>query len=475
MSSEKQYKYIEDKIIEAATATDYAYNEAAWEKMEALLDKKKDKRRPFFWIFGTLLLGVLVLGGGIIYNTGYKNGQQKNTVKQIDYKGNDNQKQQLLNGADDLVTLQQPALPEKNADNTLTASAGDDAIKNKEPVAGTGNDRGKENASRPKIIKQSPVVSFNPVIMSNNNTTRLKNRHVQKYDPEDNYTAGNKNVFKDKAKYSVNITAPGLEIEKDNVNNRTDTGPESYHADTNKIITELPTASILNPETTIKPDTIVKKTNSLTKTGDKKDKQKKNISGFYILAAAGAESSSTKFLSFKNSSIVPAYGAGLGYRFNRRLSVQTGFYAGAKKYIAGPNDYKAKAGTYLSMVKIIKVDANCLVYDVPVSVQYNWLIKPKTNYYASVGISSYIMKKEKYNYTYVRYNTLYSYPYEYTKNSHLFASLQLSLGIEKQVGRKLFVQAAPTFNLPLQGAGEGSVKIFTTRLQVGLKYFPFKH
>ena len=85
------------------------------------------------------------------------------------------------------------------------------------------------------------------------------------------------------------------------------------------------------------------------------------------------------------------------------------------------------------------------------------------------------MKKEKYNYTFERYNTQYSYPYDYTKNTHLLASLQLSLGIEKQIGRKLFMQAAPIVNIPLQGVGEGSVKIFTTGLHVGLKYFPFKH
>jgi anaerobic selenocysteine-containing dehydrogenase len=117
-----------------------------------------------------------------------------------------------------------------------------------------------------------------------------------------------------------------------------------------------------------------------------------------------------------------------------------------------------------------------MVYEIPVTLQYNWLIKPKTNYYAAAGLSSYIMKKEKYDYTFVANNVQYNYPYDYTKNSHLLASLQLSLGIEKQMGRKFSVQAAPVVNIPLHGVGEGSVKIFTTGLQVSLKYLPFgKH
>jgi Outer membrane protein beta-barrel domain len=222
-----------------------------------------------------------------------------------------------------------------------------------------------------------------------------------------------------------------------------------------------------------KPDTVAKKTDTATKATDKKKKQKTNFSGFYVFGIAGAEANSTKFLSYKKNSISPRYGFGLGYQLSRHFSLQTGFYAGAKKYIAGPNDYKVKAGSYLSTVKIITVDANCMVYEVPITLQYNWLIKPKTNYYASIGLSSYIMKKEKYSYTFERNYMQYTYPYEYTKNSHLLSSLQFSFGIEKQIAHKLYLQAAPTFNIPLQGVGDGSVKIFTTSLQVGIKYFPF--
>ncbi len=412
MSDEEQYKYIEDKIIEAANASDHAFNEAAWKKMEAMLDQKKDKRRPFFWIFSALILGVLLWGAGIIYQAINKNDQSGNTAKQIADKNTDKQIPPLLSSADDVTTLPQTASPEKNTNNTNTA--------------------------------------------------------------EDNYNAANKIIYKNKDRFALKITAPELENDQNRSQNKTEQDIDTYVLGTQKTIPHYNETGITKPETVNKPDTALKKIDAVAKTEGKKEKKKKSNAGFYVFAAGGMEANATRLLTVKNSSITPVYGVGLGYQFNRRLSVQTGFYADAKKYIAGPNDYTAKAGSYLSTVKIIKVDANCMVYQVPVAVQYNWLIRPKANYYAAVGVSSYIMKTEKYNYTFERNNIQYSYPYAYTKNSHLFASLQLSLGVEKQIGHKLLIQARPVVAIPLQGVGDGRVKIFTTGLHVGLKYFPFK-
>lgn len=474
MSSEEQYKHIEDKIKEAANASDHTFTEASWKKMEALLDQKKDKRRPFFWIFSILLLGVLVLGGGIIYQSININKLSQNTVKQIDNKSSYEQITPSLNGAGDIITAKQPALSEKNADNSNIVAATDNTNKDVDLTAGADNSPVKENTYKPKKIKQDPVADFSPIVKSISKNTSFKKRGVTVSAADENYSAVNKNVYKDKAKFGLKITSPELENDMDKGENKTAANTDTNSADAKTLKTDSATSDLTKNKAADTPDTTAKKTNPVTKSEKKKDK-KKISSGFYVLAAAGAEATSTKLLSYKNSTISPVYGAGLGYQFNRRFSVQTGFYAGAKKYVAGPNDYNVKAGSYLSTVKIIKVDANCMVYEVPVTLQYNWLIKPKTNYYAAVGLSSYIMKKEKYNYTFERYNTQYSYPYDYTKNTHLLASLQLSLGIEKQIGRKLFIQAAPIVNIPLQGVGEGSVKIFTTGLHVGLKYFPFKH
>lgn len=473
MSSEKQYKYIEDKIKDAADAADYDFNEASWKKMEALLDKKRDKRRPFFWIFSALVLGGLISGGGMIYQSVNKNDQLKNTTKQVGIKNNDIPKQHLLHVSYP-ETSDSTASP-KNQTQNINTPASDHINTGKHLIAATNNNSGEKNGFRQKTAKQNLVTDFSPAIKIKSKNTLLKNVVITAPDDNDHYNAVNKNIYKDNNKFAVKIIAPQPESDKRMNENNTGILANDALADSKKAITENKKINIMKPEEAVKQDSSINKINTLTKTDNKKDKKKKGISGFYLVGTIGAEASSAKLLSYKNSTVVPAYGAGLGYRFNNRLSIQTGFYASAKKYVAGPNDYHVKPGTYLSTVKIIKVDANCLVYEVPVTLQYNWLIKPKANYYAAAGISSYIMKKEKYNYTFERYNTQYTYPYDYTKNSHLFASLQLSLGIEKKLANKLYLQLAPTVSLPLKGVGEGSVKIFTTSLHVGLKYLPLNN
>lgn len=125
------------------------------------------------------------------------------------------------------------------------------------------------------------------------------------------------------------------------------------------------------------------------------------------------------------------------------------------------------------MVKIIKVDANCRVYEIPLSVQYYWKQKKSMTFYTAVGVSSYIMKREDYNVTFERSNYQFMYPYSYTGNKNLFATMHLSAGVEKKLNGHFYLQATPILHIPLVGVGQGSVKFFTKSIQVGLKYFPF--
>ncbi len=477
MKSEKPYKQIEDKIIAAVETPDYAFNEASWKKMEALLDKNKDRRRPLFWIFSIVLLSTLILAGGIIYKSFHVNEQFITATKKdknVDTKNNEKPVLQPINKNDSDEAALKTFVPVKNTVNDYAISA--EADKNTEMSDDKTVKTNKVSISKTKPTKQFQHLNLKPKALIANfksNLTGLKMYKAKRNTSTENYNAANKNILKDRNKFAVNITAPDAETDI------TDQGSNNKVIYNDWFLTTVKTdstaADLSKNKAVNKTDTAFKKINAKTKSTDKKEKNNKKVSGFYVMGTIGAEASSTKLFSYKNSTIAPVYGLGLGYQFNRRLSIQAGFYAAAKKYIAGPNDYSVKAGSYLSMVKIIKVDANCMVYQIPVTLQYNWLIKPRTNYYASVGLSSYIMKKEKYNYTYVRNNYQYSYPYDYTNNSHLAASLQFSLGIEKQIGRKFYLQAAPVFNIPLKGVGEGSVKIFTTGLQIGLKYYPLKH
>ena len=212
MSSEKQYKYIEDKIKGAADAADYDFNEASWKRMEALLDKKKDKRRPFFWIFSALVLGIMITGGGMIYQSVNKNGQLKNTTNQINNKNNDIPKQHLLNETDP-ETSDSSTSPENQANNT-SVLASEHISTGKDLITAANNNPVEKNGYRQKTAKQNRVADFTPVIKIKSKNTLLKNVGITALDDDDHYNAVNKNIYKDKNKFAVKIIAPQPESDK---------------------------------------------------------------------------------------------------------------------------------------------------------------------------------------------------------------------------------------------------------------------
>ena len=476
MNSEELYKKIEDKIITATSVTNHAFDEASWKKMEALLNKNKTKRWPFLWIFGFLLLAVFFLGGELIYHS-IKKGKQPAIAfiqgKHVDEKPDAKKIPQPISLSNDKNDGNETLLPIKNKGNENIKSAKEKI--NAHQLDDININLASVNSGKAKNAKQFRHLKYNTAALLNSksNDGSSKNIKTKIKIGADKYNTVTQHRYNDSSKFVVNSTNP--DAETDALNKAVDKIELDFNIKTTVAKTTTTLADQIENEKIDKVDTAVKKINPITKATAKKDINKKRVSGVYLFASAGAEANSTKLFSFKNSPLTPVYGIGIGYQLSRRFSLQAGFYAGTKKYIAGPNDYTVKAGSYLSMVKIIKVDADCIVYQIPVTLQYNWIIKPKINYYATVGISSYIMKNEKYNYTIERNYAQYNYLYDYTKNSHLFASLQFSIGVEKQIAHKFYLQAAPIITIPLQGVGEGSVKIFTTGMQLGLKYFLFQH
>jgi hypothetical protein len=84
------------------------------------------------------------------------------------------------------------------------------------------------------------------------------------------------------------------------------------------------------------------------------------------------------------------------------------------------------------------------------------------------------MKEEFYNIFYLRNNNEYARPYTYTGNQHLFSTATISFGVEKKLSTRIGLLLEPSIGIPLKTIGEGSVKLFSTSLQLGVKYHPFK-
>ena len=156
-----------------------------------------------------------------------------------------------------------------------------------------------------------------------------------------------------------------------------------------------------------------------------------------------------------------SYGAGLRYNLSDKISLRTGFYVSKKIYSAEKKYYNVSNFTSADYYYLQSVDANCNVYEIPITVSYNFNKSKNHSWFVSTGLSSYLMKKEDYKY-------YYKYPSGITddkswsisnRNQHYFSVLDISGGYEYKVNKKLTLSAEPYLKLPLAGIGDGKIKL----------------
>lgn len=437
--STKPFKDIEQVIKNAAEGYEPPFEEAAWSKMEVLLDKEKERKRPIWlrWLLPILILGGSV-GGYLLFTEHGKNTSPQNRVAEKNGPDAENKNTRFLAG-------EEKTFRERVAGAPVTTIA--DATDSTNPT--------RYSPARQNSLASSREVAPDPA----------HDKEVLRNDA--------KGTGKTEGRTRVGITAPAIEEDKNNQPVTTTDLPKFIGEDKKRANgtpageDPVKTNGEAGPGHDNKNVTV-----PANKALPQQKQDKSNASRFYLITAGGVEGSGVKL--FSADKITPRAGLTIGYQLGKKLSVQTGFFAGSKKYTAGPGDYYPKAGTYWSMVDIIKVDANCLVFEVPLNVRYDFNPGKSLNIFATTGVSSYIMKKEGYQYT---YNSS-GYPHygkaDYRGNQHLFSVLKLSAGIEKNVFNTLSLHAAPAISIPFGGVGEGRVKLYSSEVMVGLRYQPLK-
>jgi len=167
------------------------------------------------------------------------------------------------------------------------------------------------------------------------------------------------------------------------------------------------------------------------------------------------------------------YGLNIGYNISRRWQVNAGIIYTTKNYKMNGEDYHPPKGYWTDYVNLQEVEGSCDMWDIPVNVRYNIIPRKRSNFFASAGLSSYIMEKEDYDY----YYTYGSNPNVVQRNrtyenvgNYWFSVVNLSIGYEKQIGKNISLQAEPFFKQPLKGVGFGNIKLNTTGIFFTGKY-----
>lgn len=191
---------------------------------------------------------------------------------------------------------------------------------------------------------------------------------------------------------------------------------------------------------------------------------------FYGGLIGGIDATTVKFQKIESPGMT--YGVLLGYQLNKKWSIETGLYS-EKKYYYSRGEYFNTSKIYPppSNARVDDVSGDCKMFEIPVSVKYNFSRYKNSGWFVTAGTSSYFMKKETYSYN-VYYGSAGPYPHQKRvfKNSsnNLFTAISLSGGYTHRLGNVADLRVEPYLKLPISGIGIGDLPLFSTGLQVGL-------
>ncbi len=124
----------------------------------------------------------------------------------------------------------------------------------------------------------------------------------------------------------------------------------------------------------------------------------------------------------------------VGFRLNKKFSVESGVFWDKKYYYTDGKFFSTKRVYSNTPAKIKNVDGLCYMTEIPLMVKYNFQPSGKTNFSTSAGVSSYIMKKEIYDYAVDNNGQFYQHSSTYnTHSTNLLAVANFAIGYNREL------------------------------------------
>jgi len=244
-------------------------------------------------------------------------------------------------------------------------------------------------------------------------------------------------------------------------------------ANNNKNYNDLSDNSSSNATANSNELTSLNNTNTTAASQSKTEKQKKKNNNYtrqayaYTGFIANADLSFVKFQ--KTSS--PGFGIGIigGYHLKNGLSFETGVLYDKKNYYTKGEYFDKSKLAYLQYVNLLTANGNCNMWEIPLTVKYDFNTKKNHNWFVTTGFSSYIMHKEYYNYKYEKDGVVSEKGYDYYHSSqNWFSVLNVGGGINIKTSNKYFLQVQPYYKIPVSGVGQGSLSLSSAGINLSI-------
>jgi hypothetical protein len=181
-----------------------------------------------------------------------------------------------------------------------------------------------------------------------------------------------------------------------------------------------------------------------------------------------------------NNQLSNNLGISIGYYLSRRLSVNTGFQYTRKFYWANGKSFQPSSRpmnpvvtSYAAFPRIETVYGSCSMFEIPLTLRYDFIQHERTKAFIGAGLSSYLLRKQKY--TYFFHNAGRAYEWQNENGDHQnywFGFGDISAGIEQDLGKGISFQAEPFMRMPFQGIGVGNSKMNSFGILFSLRYSP---
>jgi hypothetical protein len=336
--------------------------------------------------------------------------------------------------------IQQPTIATEQA-TTENKTSNEIAVRPNADVPATVN----AVASVPSQNKRSPV-SFSDLISAK---TKTVNTNQQKEELTSQLSTQSTIASVVPVTKENTSTGNNIKTEEQPINNITE----------NKIAEKAVTAGTKAETTNATPaESKTEKKPAVT------EKQKR----FSLTLLGGVDLSNVKMQ--RPSKVGTTIGVLAGYSITKHFSVETGVLLSTKKYYTAAKYFNTAKMYNPAYVKWKTIEGECKMTEIPIYVRYNFTAKKKDQWFASTGVSSYLMNKEDYDYTYDFYNQPRKGSVSYKKSGNYWNSvLQVSGGVERKIGKQSSIRIEPYLRVPLKVVGYGDLPIASGGLNVGFR------
>jgi len=164
------------------------------------------------------------------------------------------------------------------------------------------------------------------------------------------------------------------------------------------------------------------------------------------------------------------------YQFAHRWYIGTGLLFSRKNYAAAPANYHPPENFYSlnNMNNIDFVKGSFSMLEIPLNLRYDFSVTGNTLFFATAGLSSYLLPSENCNFYYTNF-----WPRQDSKNIHyknepnyLFSALDLSVGVEMGINNNLSVLVAPYVKVPVRNIGFGQIELSSVGINFILEFTP---